>query len=105
VELGPGYKFVSDTFLQDEKCNLQTITFFTEFSEPHVAVSKKSAFKEILAVRSVQIFVNKRTVAKGVECCGCPERKNEILEKRLDVLPSINFKLLSQIQGNGESNN
>lgn len=59
MELGPGYKFVSDTFLEDEKCNLHTITFFTEFSEPHVAVSKKTAFKEILAVRSVQILVEK----------------------------------------------
>jgi len=66
VELGPGFKFVSDTFLEDEKCSLQTITFFTEFTEPHVAVRKKSAFKEILTVRSVQIFVNKRVETSGV---------------------------------------
>ena len=66
VELGPGFKFVSDTFLEEEKCSLQTITFFTEFTEPHVAVKKNSAFKEILTVRCVQIFVNKRVVASAV---------------------------------------
>jgi hypothetical protein len=83
VELGPGYKFISDTFLEDEKCNLQTITFFTEFSEPHVAVSKESAFKEILTVRYVQIFVNERCVARGVEWSGCPGGQTEILEKEI----------------------
>lgn len=50
MELGPGYKFVWDTFLEEEKCNLQTITFLTEIPEPFVAVSKKTSFKEILTV-------------------------------------------------------
>lgn len=66
MELGPGFKFVSDTFLEDEKCSLQAITFFTDFTEPHVAVKRNSAFKEILTVRSVKIFANKRDVASGV---------------------------------------
>jgi hypothetical protein len=54
LELGPGYKFVRDTFLEEEKCNLQTIPFLTGIPEPFVAVSKKTALKEILAVGYVK---------------------------------------------------
>ncbi|XP_033608442.1 ionotropic receptor 75a [Cryptotermes secundus] len=56
MELGPGYKFVWDTFLEEEKCNLQTVPYFPGTPEPFVAVSKQTAFKEILAVayRKVQ---------------------------------------------------
>jgi hypothetical protein len=50
LELGPGYKYISDTFLEEDKCNLQTITFLTEIPKPFVAVSKKTPFKEILTV-------------------------------------------------------
>jgi hypothetical protein len=57
MELGPGYKFVWDTFLEEEKCNLQTIPFLPGTPEPFVAVSKKTAFKEILAVAYVKIFI------------------------------------------------
>jgi hypothetical protein len=54
IELGPGYKFVWDTFLEEEKCNLQTIPFLVGTQEPYVAVSKKTALKEILAVGYVK---------------------------------------------------
>jgi len=91
VELGPGFKFVSDTFLEDEKCRLQTITFFTEFTEPHVAVRKKSAFKEILTVRSVQISVNKRVVTSGVSWYSRVGRQNEISEKKIRCSPFNKF--------------
>jgi hypothetical protein len=57
MELGPGYKFVWDTFLEQDKCNLQTIPFFPGTPEPFVAVSKKTAFKEILAVAYVSTFI------------------------------------------------
>jgi hypothetical protein len=50
LELGPGYKYISDTFLEEEKCNLQAIVFLTEIPKPFVAVSKKTPFKEILTV-------------------------------------------------------
>jgi hypothetical protein len=54
LELGPGYKFVWDTFLEEEKCNLQTIQFLAGIPEPFVAVSKQTALKEILAVGYVK---------------------------------------------------
>jgi hypothetical protein len=54
MELGPGYKYIWDTFLEEDKCNLQTIKFFTEMPDPFVAVSKKTPFKEILTIGCVQ---------------------------------------------------
>ncbi|XP_021928351.1 glutamate receptor ionotropic, delta-2-like [Zootermopsis nevadensis] len=50
MELGPGYKYIWDTFLEEDKCNLQRITFLTEIPKPFVAVSKKTPFKEILTI-------------------------------------------------------
>ncbi|XP_069698811.1 uncharacterized protein [Periplaneta americana] len=50
LELGPGYKYVWDTFLEEEKCSLHTITFLVELSNPHVAVSKDTPYQEVLRV-------------------------------------------------------
>jgi hypothetical protein len=57
MELGPGYKFVWDTFLEEEKCNLQTMPFFPGTPEPFVAVSKMTPLKEILAVGYVTALI------------------------------------------------
>jgi hypothetical protein len=50
VELGPGYEVIADTFLEEEKCGLETINFLIEIVEPWVGVSKSSSFTEILSV-------------------------------------------------------
>jgi hypothetical protein len=50
MELGPGYEVISDTFLDEEKCGLQTINFLIEIVEPWVGVSKTTPFTEILSV-------------------------------------------------------
>jgi hypothetical protein len=50
VELGLGYEVIADTFLEEEKCGLETINFLIEFVEPWVGVSKTSSFIEILSV-------------------------------------------------------
>lgn len=50
VELGPGYEVIADTFLEEEKCGLETINFLIEIAEPWVGVSLTSPFIEILSV-------------------------------------------------------
>jgi hypothetical protein len=50
VELGPAYEVISDTFLEEEKCGLQTINFLIEIVEPWVGVSKTTPFMEILSI-------------------------------------------------------
>jgi hypothetical protein len=49
-ELGVGYKIVSDTFLEEEKCGLQTVICFVDFVDPWVSVSKQNSFQEILSI-------------------------------------------------------
>jgi hypothetical protein len=49
-ELGIGYKIISDTFLEEEKCGLQTITYFTHVENPWISVSKQTPLKEILSI-------------------------------------------------------
>jgi hypothetical protein len=50
VELGSGHLVISDTFLEEEKCGLQTINFLIEIVEPWVGVSKTTPYKEILSI-------------------------------------------------------
>jgi hypothetical protein len=50
VELGSGYLVISDTFLEEEKCGLQTMNFLIEIVEPWVGVSNTTPFKEILSI-------------------------------------------------------
>jgi hypothetical protein len=50
VELGSAHLLISDTFLEEEKCGLQTINFLIEIVEPWVAVSRATPFREILSI-------------------------------------------------------
>jgi hypothetical protein len=50
AELGPAYQIISDTFLDEQKCGLETMNFLTEFVEPWVGVSKTTPLTEILSV-------------------------------------------------------
>lgn len=50
METGPGYKIVSETFLEHEKCELQEISFL-QVPDPWLAIRKNSSFKEILKIR------------------------------------------------------
>jgi hypothetical protein len=49
-ELGPGYKIISDTFLEEEKCGLQTVTCFVDFVDPWISVSKNTPYREVLSL-------------------------------------------------------
>ncbi|KAJ9584278.1 hypothetical protein L9F63_021374 [Diploptera punctata] len=75
VELGPGYEVISDTFLEEEKCGLETINFLIEIVEPWVGASSNSPFIEILSVayrkvkeRGLQHRENNRFYQKKPEC-------------------------------------
>ncbi|CAH1371106.1 hypothetical protein MTP99_012595 [Tenebrio molitor] len=49
VETGPGYKFVSETFQEHEKCGLQEIQFL-QVPDPWLAIQKNSSYKKMLKV-------------------------------------------------------
>ncbi|XP_039444181.1 ionotropic receptor 75a-like [Culex pipiens pallens] len=47
VELGVGYKVISETYQEDEKCGLQEIEYLN-IIDPYYAVQKNSSFREIV---------------------------------------------------------
>lgn len=49
VELTNGYKIVSDTFMEHQKCGLKELEFF-HLTEPWLGVQKNSAYKEIFKI-------------------------------------------------------
>nr|XP_015835109.1 PREDICTED: glutamate receptor ionotropic, delta-2 isoform X2 [Tribolium castaneum] len=49
VETGPGYKFVSEIFREDEKCGLQEIQYL-QVPDPWLAIQKNSSYKKMLKV-------------------------------------------------------
>jgi glutamate receptor, ionotropic, invertebrate len=51
TELGPAYKFIEDTFYEQEKCGLTEIKFI-QVAEVCLALQKKSPYKEMLKVKS-----------------------------------------------------
>ncbi|KAJ9596018.1 hypothetical protein L9F63_012751 [Diploptera punctata] len=48
-ELSAGYRIISDTYLEEEKCGLHSITFWYELGDAHVPVSKKTPLKEMFS--------------------------------------------------------
>lgn len=49
MELGAGYKIVSETFLEDEKCGLQEIQYL-QVIDPWYAIQKNFSYKEHLKI-------------------------------------------------------
>ncbi|KAK9730319.1 Ligand-gated ion channel [Popillia japonica] len=49
METGAGYKLVGETFLENEKCDLQEIQFL-EVPDPWLAIQKNSSYKEMLKI-------------------------------------------------------
>lgn len=49
MELGAGYKFVSETFFEHEKCTLKEMQFY-ELIDPWYAIQKNSSLKEMVKV-------------------------------------------------------
>ncbi|KAJ9584279.1 hypothetical protein L9F63_021375 [Diploptera punctata] len=50
LEQAAGYKIISDTYTEDEKCNLQTMNFLIEIPDPWVTINKHSPYREIVAM-------------------------------------------------------
>lgn len=49
METGAGYKIVGETFLEDEKCDLEEIQFL-QVPDPWLAIRKNSSYKEMLKI-------------------------------------------------------
>ncbi|KAI4461754.1 ionotropic glutamate receptor [Holotrichia oblita] len=49
METGAGYKLVGETFLENEKCDLQEFQFL-EVPDPWLAIQKNSSYKEMLKI-------------------------------------------------------
>ncbi|KAL1514088.1 hypothetical protein ABEB36_003407 [Hypothenemus hampei] len=49
METGAGYKIVSETFKEDEKCGLQEIQFL-QVVDPWLAIQKNSSYKELFKI-------------------------------------------------------
>lgn len=56
-EVGIGFKYIKDTFLEHEKCGLSTIRFFQTKDPLHTA-PKNSPYKEIFKVKYVQFSMH-----------------------------------------------
>lgn len=49
MELGVGYKIISETFQEDEKCGLQEIQYL-QVIDPFYAIQKNSSYKELFKI-------------------------------------------------------
>lgn len=49
MELGAGYKFVSETFYEHEKCTLKEMQFY-ELIDPWYAIQQNSTLKELVKI-------------------------------------------------------
>ncbi|XP_055691097.1 ionotropic receptor 75a-like [Lutzomyia longipalpis] len=67
METGVGYKVVTETFFESEKCDLQEIQFY-ELIDPWYAIQKNSSFKEVFKVGLFRMQEN-----------GLQERENSLL--------------------------
>lgn len=47
VEYGNGYRAISDTFTENEKCGLQEIDFWGQMN-PWIAIHKNSTYKKLI---------------------------------------------------------
>lgn len=50
MEVGPGYKQIQETFLENEKCGLKEIDFLNQV-DPWMGIVKNSPYKEIIKVK------------------------------------------------------
>ncbi|XP_055837082.1 glutamate receptor ionotropic, delta-2-like isoform X2 [Episyrphus balteatus] len=67
MEIGVGYKVVSETFREDEKCALQEIQYL-QVIDPWYAIQKNSSYKELLKIGMMRIHEH-----------GLQERENAML--------------------------
>lgn len=52
IERDKGYKIVSDTYLEEEKCGFKEIQYFS-YSNPYFTIKKHSSYKEIFRIAYV----------------------------------------------------
>lgn len=76
MELGVGYKLVSETFLEYEKCGLQEIQYL-EVTDPWYSIKKNSTYKELFKTglmrmqeHGLQERENHRLYTRKPKCLG-----------------------------------
>lgn len=52
MELALGYKLMSETFFEDEKCGIREIAYL-QVTDPWYAIRKNSSFKEMFKIGQV----------------------------------------------------
>uniref|UniRef100_A0A182J1B5 Ionotropic glutamate receptor C-terminal domain-containing protein n=1 Tax=Anopheles atroparvus TaxID=41427 RepID=A0A182J1B5_ANOAO len=76
VEQGVGYKVISETYQEDEKCGLQEIQYL-QVVDPYYAIQKNSSFKEMVKIglfrlneHGIQYRENAKLYTKKPTCSG-----------------------------------
>ncbi|XP_049542811.1 ionotropic receptor 75a-like [Anopheles darlingi] len=76
VEQGVGYKVISETYQEDEKCGLQEIQYL-QVIDPYYAIQKNSSFKEHIKIglfrlneHGIQYRENAKLYTKKPKCSG-----------------------------------
>ncbi|XP_063706206.1 glutamate receptor 3-like [Culicoides brevitarsis] len=92
-ETGPGYKLISETFNEDEKCGLQEISFL-QMIDPYYAIQKNSTMKEIIKIglfrlyeHGIQHRENTRYYTAKPQCSGTGSKFISV--SIIDVQPAI----------------
>uniref|UniRef100_A0A336M5H9 CSON011044 protein n=1 Tax=Culicoides sonorensis TaxID=179676 RepID=A0A336M5H9_CULSO len=89
-ETGPGYKLISETFNEDEKCGLQEISFL-QMIDPYYAIQKNSTLKEIIKIglyeHGIQNRENIRYYTRKPQCSGTGGKFISV--SIIDVQPAI----------------
>ncbi|XP_053674588.1 ionotropic receptor 75a-like [Anopheles nili] len=76
VEQGVGYKVISETYQEDEKCGLQEIQYL-QVIDPYYAIQKNSSYKEMIKIglfrlneHGIQYRENAKLYTKKPTCSG-----------------------------------
>uniref|UniRef100_A0A182WK86 Ionotropic glutamate receptor C-terminal domain-containing protein n=1 Tax=Anopheles minimus TaxID=112268 RepID=A0A182WK86_9DIPT len=76
VEQGVGYKVISETYQEDEKCGLQEIQYL-QVIDPYYAIQKNSSYKEMVKIglfrlneHGIQYRENAKLYTKKPSCSG-----------------------------------
>ncbi|CAO1308567.1 unnamed protein product [Diamesa tonsa] len=83
MELGVGYKIISETFQEDEKCGLQEIQYL-QVIDPFYAIQKNSSYKELFKIGLLRMHEH-----------GLQERENSLLYTKKPKCSGRSAKFIS----------
>lgn len=68
MELSLGYKLMSETFFEDEKCGIIEIPYL-QVTDPWYAIKKNSSFKELFKIGYEKTYFVWKIVTKSCFIC------------------------------------